>query len=71
LIAAGKAKPSFLVSHELPLAEASDACRHFDARADDYREIADRIGRFGSTNIQFDSPAHSPSFFPATVFGDP
>src|ERR1700688_4096415 len=32
LIASGKAKPSFLVSHELPLDEAADAYKHFDAR---------------------------------------
>jgi glutathione-independent formaldehyde dehydrogenase len=32
LIEAGKAKPSFLVSHELPLAEAPDAYKHFDDR---------------------------------------
>ena len=32
LIEAGKAKPSFLISHELPLAEAPDADKHFDDR---------------------------------------
>jgi glutathione-independent formaldehyde dehydrogenase len=32
LIAAGKAKPSFLVSHELTLDKAPDAYKHFDAR---------------------------------------
>jgi glutathione-independent formaldehyde dehydrogenase len=32
LVAEGKAKPSFVVSHELPLQEAPDAYRHFDAR---------------------------------------
>jgi glutathione-independent formaldehyde dehydrogenase len=32
LIAAGKAKPSFLVSHELPLEDAPEAYKHFDAR---------------------------------------
>jgi threonine dehydrogenase-like Zn-dependent dehydrogenase len=32
LIEAGKAKPSFLVSHELSLAEAPDAYKHFDDR---------------------------------------
>jgi len=32
LIEQGKARPSFLVSHELPLAEAPDAYAHFDAR---------------------------------------
>ncbi|HBP87133.1 MAG TPA: aldehyde dehydrogenase, partial [Nitrospiraceae bacterium] len=32
LIEAGKAKPSFLVTHELPLREAPEAYRHFDSR---------------------------------------
>jgi glutathione-independent formaldehyde dehydrogenase len=32
LIEAGKAKPSFLISHQLPLAEAPDAYKHFDDR---------------------------------------
>lgn len=32
LIEAGKAKPSFIVSHELPLAQAPEGYRHFDAR---------------------------------------
>ncbi|HEU5041817.1 MAG TPA: glutathione-independent formaldehyde dehydrogenase, partial [Gemmatimonadales bacterium] len=32
LIEAGKATPSFIVSHELPLDQAPDAYRHFDAR---------------------------------------
>ncbi len=32
LIASGKAEPSFLVSHELPLDDAVDAYKHFDAR---------------------------------------
>ncbi len=32
LIAAGKAKPSFIVSHELPLSEAPRAYQHFDNR---------------------------------------
>jgi hypothetical protein len=32
LISSGKAKPSFLVSHELSLDEAPEAYKHFDAR---------------------------------------
>ncbi|RDG37109.1 glutathione-independent formaldehyde dehydrogenase [Streptomyces corynorhini] len=32
LIHRGRAEPSFIVSHELPLAEAADAYRHFDDR---------------------------------------
>jgi glutathione-independent formaldehyde dehydrogenase len=39
LIAAGKAKPSFLVSHELPLIQAPDAYRHFDAREDGWTKV--------------------------------
>lgn len=32
LIHEGKARPSFLVSHQLPLEEAPEAYQHFDAR---------------------------------------
>ncbi len=32
LIHHGKAKPSFIISHELPLEDAPDAYKHFDAR---------------------------------------
>ena len=32
LIHAGKATPSFIVSHELPLSEAPEGYRNFDAR---------------------------------------
>ena len=32
LIHAGRAKPSFIVSHELPLDQAPDAYKHFDVR---------------------------------------
>ena len=32
LIHRGKANPSFIVSHELPLAEAPSAYKHFDDR---------------------------------------
>jgi glutathione-independent formaldehyde dehydrogenase len=39
LIAAGKAQPSFLTSHELPLTEAPDAYRHFDARDDGWTKV--------------------------------
>ncbi|HZZ63665.1 MAG TPA: glutathione-independent formaldehyde dehydrogenase [Roseiarcus sp.] len=39
LIAKGKAKPSFLVSHELPLHGAPDAYRHFDAREDGWTKV--------------------------------
>ena len=39
LIAAGKAKPSFLVSHELPLDEAADAYEHFDKRENGWTKV--------------------------------
>jgi glutathione-independent formaldehyde dehydrogenase len=39
LIAAEKAKPSFLVSHELPLADAPDAYRHFDDRDEGWTKV--------------------------------
>ncbi len=39
LIAADKAKPSFLVSHELPLAEAPDAYKHFDDRDQGWTKV--------------------------------
>ena len=32
LITAGKAKPSWIVSHKLPLSEAAEGYKHFDAR---------------------------------------
>jgi glutathione-independent formaldehyde dehydrogenase len=39
LIAAGKAEPSFIVSHDLPLDQAPDAYRHFDARDDGWTKV--------------------------------
>jgi len=39
LIIAGRATPSLLVSHELPLAEAADAYDKFDKRADGYTKV--------------------------------
>ncbi len=39
LIAAGKAKPSFLVTQELPLRDAPDAYRHFDARENGWVKV--------------------------------
>jgi glutathione-independent formaldehyde dehydrogenase len=39
LIEAGKAKPSFLVSHELPLDEAAEAYEHFDKREDGWTKV--------------------------------
>ena len=39
LIIAGKAKPSFIVSHRLPLDAAPDAYKHFDARGGEYTKV--------------------------------
>ncbi len=39
LIHQGKAKPSFLVSHELPLDKAPEAYEHFDAREDGWTKV--------------------------------
>jgi glutathione-independent formaldehyde dehydrogenase len=39
LIAAGKATPSFIVSHELPLDEGPAAYKHFDAREDGWTKV--------------------------------
>ncbi len=39
LIIAGKAKPSFIVSHRLPLDAAPDAYKNFDARGDEYTKV--------------------------------
>lgn len=39
MIIAGRATPSFVVSHELPLADAPDAYRRFDKREDGYTKV--------------------------------
>ena len=39
LISAGRAKPSFVVSHEVPMEEAADAYRKFDRREDGYTKV--------------------------------
>ena len=39
LIHDGKAKPSFIVSHELPLEKAPEAYKHFDAREDGWTKV--------------------------------
>jgi threonine dehydrogenase-like Zn-dependent dehydrogenase len=39
LISAGRAKPSFLVSHHVDLADAADAYRHFDNRDDGWTKV--------------------------------
>jgi glutathione-independent formaldehyde dehydrogenase len=44
LIIAGKAKPSFIVSHRLPLEAAPDAYKRFDARGSEYTKIVLKPG---------------------------
>jgi threonine dehydrogenase-like Zn-dependent dehydrogenase len=44
LIEVGKAKPSFIVSHELSLDEAPDAYKHFDNRDDGWTKVVLRPG---------------------------
>lgn len=44
LIAAGKAKPSFMVSHELPLEDAPDAYKHFDDRDKGWTKVVLKPG---------------------------
>ena len=45
LIHAGKAKPSFIVSHELPLEQAPDGYRKFDARKDGWTKVLLKPGK--------------------------
>jgi threonine dehydrogenase-like Zn-dependent dehydrogenase len=44
LIHSGKAKPSFLVSHELPLSDAAEAYKHFDARDKGWTKVVLKPG---------------------------
>ena len=39
LIIAGRAQPSFIVSHELPLDEAADGYEQFDKRDDGWTKV--------------------------------
>lgn len=39
LIIAGKAKPSFVVSHEITMDESADAYEKFDKRKDGYTKV--------------------------------
>ncbi len=45
LIITGRATPSFLVSHELPLTEAPDGYEHFDNREDGWTKVLLHPGR--------------------------
>jgi glutathione-independent formaldehyde dehydrogenase len=44
LIVTGHARPSTIVSHRVPLSEAPDAYRHFDARRDGFLKVVLRPG---------------------------
>ena len=39
LIIAGRAKPSFVVSHDIPLDDAAEAYRKFDRREEGYTKV--------------------------------
>jgi glutathione-independent formaldehyde dehydrogenase len=45
LIERGQARPSFIVSHELPLDAAPDAYKHFDAREDGWTKVVLKPGQ--------------------------
>ncbi|GAB2715589.1 aldehyde dehydrogenase [Hymenobacter frigidus] len=48
LISSGKAKPSFIVSHELSLDEAPDAYKHFNTRDDGWTKVVLKPGKTSS-----------------------
>ena len=39
MIAEGKAKPSFIISHELSLDQAAEAYKNFDARKEGWTKV--------------------------------
>jgi glutathione-independent formaldehyde dehydrogenase len=49
LIVAGRARPSFIVSHELPLDQAADGYARFDAREDGWTKVLLRPTELGAT----------------------
>ena len=65
LIAAGKAKPSFIVSHHLSLEDAPDAYKHFDAREEGWTKVvlkpqlaATDAKRSGRARVPAPAPTH-------------
>ncbi|MCW2506554.1 MAG: fdhA [Actinomycetia bacterium] len=48
LVAAGKANPSFVVSHELPLEQAPDGYQHFDNRDNGWTKVVLHPGQSGT-----------------------
>jgi len=47
LVAGGKARPSFVVSHELPLERAPEGYEHFDRRDDGWTKVVLHPGQTG------------------------
>jgi glutathione-independent formaldehyde dehydrogenase len=47
LIIAGRARPSFIVSHRLPLSDAPSAYEHFDRRDQGYTKVVLKPGTTG------------------------
>jgi glutathione-independent formaldehyde dehydrogenase len=45
LISEGKAKPSMIISHELPLTQAAEGYKHFDARDNGWTKVVLKPGR--------------------------
>ena len=45
LITEGKAKPSFIISHELPLDQAAEAYKNFDARKEGWTKVILKPGQ--------------------------
>jgi glutathione-independent formaldehyde dehydrogenase len=58
LIQTGKAKSSFLVSHELSLDEAPDAYKHFDARETGWTKVILKPGMAEAKKGQAASAGH-------------
>jgi threonine dehydrogenase-like Zn-dependent dehydrogenase len=58
LIQTGKAKPSFLVSHELPLDEAPEAYKRFDARETGWTKVVLKPGMAEAKKGQAASAGH-------------
>ena len=59
LIRTGKAKPSFIVSHELPLDQAADAYRHFDARDEGWTKVILKPGLTVSASSRAQAHSHA------------
>ena len=45
LIAAGKANPSMIISHELPLDQAAEGYANFDERKDGWTKVVLKAGK--------------------------